>query len=438
MELGGLHPAEITSLSNGYIKIVSTPPPPPCCPALYLWDGRDYVLENNILAECDGKRVESSVTEHYLVTGAVIPDGDELRFQIREDATAVSEFEDFELLVIDHPVAQDIHVTRDGDIVTTAQPFSIQWAKDHTGRDIKDLISTPDDVVYQSREDGWFEVSLGTLHSSQIGPDFAASQYDSQVKKNPCEVLKSNGTEVAKSQKLKVSVRTADGRWALISESDARHNTVRQSTLINADDFESGQELVLRYSWESYYSIDVLEFKMSHPYEGDIGVPRMLGAVHSESGVVDDRLGLKSEPRITLSSGEQIELVFDAGSLQKLPRGYKRDYVFVTTGKYEYPDRTGDVATNRGFALDANAPNPFNPVTTIFYNLAEQTHVNLSVFDVSGALVRTLVSGDEPAGEKSVTWDGRSNTGNPMASGVYFYRLQTPEFVKTRKMILLK
>ena len=69
---------------------------------------------------------------------------------------------------------------------------------------------------------------------------------------------------------------------------------------------------------------------------------------------------------------------------------------------------------------------------------ADYGSFELSIFDVSGALVRTLVSGEQTAGEKSVTWDGRSDSGNRMASGVYFYRLTTPDFTDTRKMVLLK
>ena len=155
---------------------------------------------------------------------------------------------------------------------------------------------------------------------------------------------------------------------------------------------------------------------MSKPYDGAIDIPRLMGAVHSEAGFVEGQLGIESAQRVTLAAGEQLDLVFDASELPKLARGYQREYIFVTTGKYEEPGQTETASTNRGFALDANAPNPFNPVTTITYNLPVQTQVNLIVYDVSGALVRTLVSGVQAAGEKSISWDGRSNSGNPMLS----------------------
>ncbi|MCK4776282.1 MAG: T9SS type A sorting domain-containing protein, partial [Candidatus Krumholzibacteria bacterium] len=85
-------------------------------------------------------------------------------------------------------------------------------------------------------------------------------------------------------------------------------------------------------------------------------------------------------------------------------------------------------------------PNPFNPETTIRYELKERGHVSLAVYNVAGKLVRTLVDEVKPplAGGYSVAWDGRTNAGNPVPSGVYFYRLVTQNFMQTRKMILLK
>jgi hypothetical protein len=90
--------------------------------------------------------------------------------------------------------------------------------------------------------------------------------------------------------------------------------------------------------------------------------------------------------------------------------------------------------------IDNNYPNPFNPETTIRFGIKEPGHVSLRVYDVSGRLVRTLVNGEQtPRAEGfAVRWDGRNNEGNPVASGVYFYKLITKNFTKTKKMVLLK
>jgi len=90
------------------------------------------------------------------------------------------------------------------------------------------------------------------------------------------------------------------------------------------------------------------------------------------------------------------------------------------------------------FTLHQNYPNPFNPVTTINYDLPQQTHVNLMIYDILGREVVKLVSEETSAGYQSVIWNTRNNFGQPVSAGIYFYQIQTKGFVKTKKMVLLK
>jgi hypothetical protein len=90
------------------------------------------------------------------------------------------------------------------------------------------------------------------------------------------------------------------------------------------------------------------------------------------------------------------------------------------------------------FAVFQNYPNPFNPRTTIEYTVPAAGEVRLTVFDPSGSLVRTLVDGARPAGPQWTDWDGRDQTGVPVGSGVYFYRLEAAGQVTTKKMVLVK
>ncbi len=90
------------------------------------------------------------------------------------------------------------------------------------------------------------------------------------------------------------------------------------------------------------------------------------------------------------------------------------------------------------FAVHANAPNPFNPQTTITFDLPRASRVTLRVLDVAGRLVRTLVDDDLPAAQHRAIWDGRDGTGRRQPSGVYYYQLVTDDRVATRKMMMLK
>jgi hypothetical protein len=85
-----------------------------------------------------------------------------------------------------------------------------------------------------------------------------------------------------------------------------------------------------------------------------------------------------------------------------------------------------------------NYPNPFNPSTTISFVLPERSAVRLSVYDVTGALVKTLVISTFEAGRNAVTWDGRDARGNRVGAGVYFYRLVTVDETFAKKMVLIK
>ena len=80
-------------------------------------------------------------------------------------------------------------------------------------------------------------------------------------------------------------------------------------------------------------------------------------------------------------------------------------------------------------ALLQNSPNPFNPTTTIRFDVGSPGHVTLRIYDVGGRLVRTLVDRHLSGATHFVAWDGRDDAGLPAASGVYFYRLKTGEFI---------
>jgi hypothetical protein len=90
-------------------------------------------------------------------------------------------------------------------------------------------------------------------------------------------------------------------------------------------------------------------------------------------------------------------------------------------------------------AVHQNAPNPFNPLTNIAYDVpAGVEELVIRVHDVAGRHVRTLVSGPVPPGRHTVAWSGTNESGEAVASGVYYYTLEAPGHLATRKMVLMK
>ena len=88
--------------------------------------------------------------------------------------------------------------------------------------------------------------------------------------------------------------------------------------------------------------------------------------------------------------------------------------------------------------LSQNYPNPFNPETKISYKLPENGFVSLTIHDLLGRKIKTLVSDYQQAGQYSVTWNGKDETGNSLASGIYLYTLKTGNILQSKKMILMK
>ena len=95
-------------------------------------------------------------------------------------------------------------------------------------------------------------------------------------------------------------------------------------------------------------------------------------------------------------------------------------------------------STPTEFALLQNFPNPFNPETTIKYNLAEGTNVSLRIYNVVGQVVRTLVAEPQSAGRYTVRWNGSDDRGVSVSSGIYFYELRSNGFQDVKKLMLLK
>ncbi len=143
------------------------------------------------------------------------------------------------------------------------------------------------------------------------------------------------------------------------------------------------------------------------------------------------------------------ELIPARGSLTGSDYSY-RDAAVVPNQTYYYKvkARAADGSTlvfgpyefvyRARFALEQNFPNPFNPTTKIRFTIPENNAVKLTIYDVKGRRIRTLVNGPLQANHYEVQWNSKNDQGQSVASGVYFYKLEAGAYTKTRKMVLLK
>ena len=129
---------------------------------------------------------------------------------------------------------------------------------------------------------------------------------------------------------------------------------------------------------------------------------------------------------------------------ENIPEGVYQIPICLTDGSHQSWDfvLTADLKLNRPekYELTQNYPNPFNPETHIDYALphAQEQLTRLVVYNTLGEQIRTLVDKKQSAGNYKVVWDGKDDTGNTVASGVYFYKITSGSFSQMKKMMLIK
>ncbi len=174
----------------------------------------------------------------------------------------------------------------------------------------------------------------------------------------------------------------------------------------------------LRYSTDSVLLVNNFELANSV-----IGMPSPSPAGQQDSFTVSDLEG-GSTYYFVLKTIDEVGNVSDISNIVKfvgLALGYNDDEVLPMD-----------------ISLSQNYPNPFNPSTTIEYSVPINSHVRLTIYNIQGRTIATLVDGIKLQGQYEQTWNGTNELGSQVASGIYFYRLETSLNTKTKKMVLLK
>ncbi len=131
-------------------------------------------------------------------------------------------------------------------------------------------------------------------------------------------------------------------------------------------------------------------------------------------------------------------LIYDGGSYGNSSDLINLDYVRIDGNPIVISVNDPVAGAPKQFALHQNYPNPFNPSTAITYDIKDPGKVSIKIYNTLGQEVRTLVNAKQNAGTYSIMWDGRNNAGQAVSSGIYIYRMQTGNFIQSRKMMFLK
>ena len=149
--------------------------------------------------------------------------------------------------------------------------------------------------------------------------------------------------------------------------------------------------------------------------------------VYSDAGLNESITGIKAGDKFTL----RVDGVETAETFTWTTNGDRIEVGRLTSGA-----STGSLPGS--FSLAQNYPNPFNPTTTISFSLPAKGQARIEIYNVLGKLVAVPFDGVAEAGDHQVVWNGKNDTGEAVASGVYFYRLTADNYTDTKKMMLLK
>ena len=135
----------------------------------------------------------------------------------------------------------------------------------------------------------------------------------------------------------------------------------------------------------------------------------------------------------------RIRLKTKTGDITEKFTGMEIDNLFIREDIAQHVSEESEtLALPVDFSLAQNFPNPFNPTTTIEYNVPKQSLVKIEIYNMLGQRIRTLIDQNRPAGNYSIMWNAKDDSGANVASGMYFYRMNAGDFSALRKLVLLK
>jgi hypothetical protein len=408
-----------------YSKACETPCTPDCppipqgCPFVYIWDGNQYGLVNNILPESE--ITGTDVTDWLPIYDAYHVDSQYYPILIAEDENEVSYFKQLGLNVFDVPVTgNEVVVTNDRKVCvltgSVTNPISVVT---NDGEDVTHLFSD-DESVFQANGYGYIDLEYA------VPPSDSGIIIGSQEQPLPKAYMKPGTEGDQTSNTLTLYAKNENGEWEAVDEAYPRMQ--QDQILVDLSDYVSDGSLSLRLEWTTEISISNLPYAIYKEVDVAPQPAELVSAVHSDNGEVSNKLG-KITDQVVLSPGKNIELTFKA---EPPADGMTRVLLFEVTGRYETMATLAD-GILASFEFPQNYPNPFNPTTTFSFSLPRAEHVRLEIFNILGQKVVTVVDGDYEAGDHKVEWDGSAHS-----SGVYLYRLEAGEFTESKKMLLLK
>src|SRR5574341_405438 len=417
------------ALINGTITVTNQPGGG--CPFVYTWDGNKFVEDNTILTQSEFSYSSTPLTDLYKLNKPLAENNGEYLLQIKEFENEETQLDEAELIAVDRPQSVKVGITPEGKILAYDKILLPVSCVDDEGKDQLGLITNRDEMLFEAKGPGYLLLTFNNPKNKEFSNYLRPVTAESTDLPCPPDVCFPKRIGVNNS--MVVELEDSEGHWHTLGTLAPRANADKASLVLGSADIPLGEQFRVKISWTLDYQADWLGFYLPTEqtwYQEDLGLQ---SAVHSTKGDISAKMATADGNSTKLVPGESINLKFPVSSSK--PEGMVRDFVFKSVGYYTRYDRAS-ASGPFTYKLQNNYPNPFNAQTEIQYALPEPSEVNLSVYNIMGQKVRTLVEGRQSAGVYKVIWDGRNEKGETVASGVYFYTLRAGTYIETKKMTL--
>jgi hypothetical protein len=389
------------------------------CPFIYVWNGEEFIEDNNILPQSEYKgNYGNDVVDYYKLLQPLDESGNTYKLQIREFEHEKSFLDQVRMLVVEHPANTGIAVDEYGEVRAYHTPSRMNNALLGENDVVDKLIALDTSFVKASKRDNLFvNFNVPPGLSDRNGGVLLAGT--------------SSGGGDKKISLGKVGNYTSLTAPALF--------TFRQRPTVTYIPF--GELASTEFTLDVDERVDLNYVNLAFEKQGNLRIreAQLQRAVHSNHGIVSSALRDTGDQRVVLQPGETVELNF---SQFNLPPGKQHSFILMTTGRYErlpIAHKLSTQAVPTFFELEQNYPNPFNPQTTIRYQLAEPSVVRVSIYNVVGQEIAVITNAKQDAGYYSATWNGAGNT-----TGVYYLRMVAtddfgkPLYQEQKKLLLMK
>ena len=205
-------------------------------------------------------------------------------------------------------------------------------------------------------------------------------------------------------------------------------------TVLDTFQINSSTDETIPFTWETSFDVDsdvTYKLTVTLDYLGNVYTQDYENITDSSTAIstyeyavfmTDLNLSLWNIDYVVEASDEEFTVISQAG-----------EFILVNTSL-----SIASEIIPEAFALHQNYPNPFNPITSLRYDLPQDGLVNVTVYDMMGRIVKTLVNSSQTAGYKSIQWNATNDRNEPVSAGLYLYTIQAGKFRQTKKMVLLK